>query len=148
MRAIVVLVALLGTGCTHAQPSVLGLEQSLRLEVTLEATRPASARTVRVRSVLRNVSRVAVEVCQLDGDVTIAAIVGERLVPLRAAFAVFDAPCYNGGTIGPGAIRAFESEVPMWPGATAVIGWIRVHRPGGSSSEIRSQPVRVPTAVG
>jgi hypothetical protein len=148
MRFIVVLVAIVGGGCLHAQPPALGLEQSLRLEVTLEATQPAAVGTVRVRSVLRNVSRVAVEVCQLDGDVTIAAIVGERLVPLRAAGAVFDAPCYNGGTIGPGAIRAFESEVSMWPGTTAVIGWIRVHRPGGSSSEIRSQSVRVPTASG
>lgn len=148
MRIVGVLVAALGVGCAHAQEPPIGLEQALRLDVTLEATQSTSARAVRVRSLLQNVSPVAIELCQVDGDVTIAAFVGERMVPLSGSGAVTDASCYNGGTLLPGASRMFDNEVSLWPGTTAIRTSIRVHRPGRNSTEIRSQPVRVPTSAG
>jgi hypothetical protein len=146
MRIAGVLVVALVVGCAHAPQSPISLEQSLRLDV--EATQPASQIKVRVRSLLRNVSPVAVDLCQLDSGVTIAAIVGEQVVPLSGSGAVTDASCYRAGTLVPGGARVFEDEVSLWPGTTAIRSTIRVHRPGQNSSEIRSLPVPVPTSAG
>jgi hypothetical protein len=142
IRIVAVLIAGLALGCTHAHRSPMSLEQALRLDLALETIRSVSEEKVRVKSSLRNVSPAAVELCQLDGGVTIMAIVGERTVPLLGSGAVTDAPCYNGGMLPPGGTRMFDDEVPLWPGTTAIRSSIRVHRPGQSSSEIRS---RVPS---
>lgn len=145
MRVLLTVACGLVLGCaTHK--TTISLDRAVALELRLESTELRAGTSARARFHLRNTSSVAIELCQMDGGVTIAATVEQGVVPVKGFGAVLDAPCYQRGTLKPGEAREFEEEFSVWPGTTSLRGSIRIHRPGHGAVEIRSAPVLVSTA--
>jgi hypothetical protein len=119
----------------------VSLDGALRLEAQLESIELRPLSTARVHFSLRNVSSTAVEFCQLDGGVTVAAAGDRGVVPVIGFGSVLHTRCYRRGKLKPGEARVFEDEFVVPHGSSFVTGSIRIHRPGEGSVHIEAVPL-------
>ena len=130
------------TGCVRPYATRPNLSDVLRLETSIRATDLQSATQVRGRFLLRNVAAIAVQLCEVDSGVTVAAITERGLFPLVGHGITTDAApvCYQ---LRPGEAKEFNEEFTWSPtaGFEQLQGSIRVSTRGGDTVSIKSDPV-------
>ena len=145
MRTVAAIASSLVLGCVHANVAPRPLSEALALEMRLGARDLQHSTNGRARLLLRNLSEGTVEFCQLDGGVSISAIVDQATIPLKGYGAVTDAACYKPTRLGPGETTEFNETfpTPLSPGAAELVGMIRIYSTQNEDAIIRSAPVPV-----
>ena len=139
------LVICLVTGCVRPSATRQSLTDVLRLETSIRPTDLQSATKVHGQFFLRNVVATAVQLCEVDSGVTVAAITERGPFPLVGHGISSDtAPmCYQ---LRPGEAKEFNEEF-TWSStvgaerAEQLQGSIRVSARGGDAVTIKSDPV-------
>lgn len=122
------------------------LTDALRLETTIRAADLQAATRVRGRFFLRNIGDSAIELCEVDAGVTVAAVTDRGLFPLVGHGIATDAApaCYH---LRSGEAKEFTEDFDWNPtaGFKQLQGLIRISsRGGGNTVSLRSEPVLVP----
>jgi hypothetical protein len=138
------LVICLVTGCVRPYATRPKLTDVLRLETSIRATDLQSATQVRGRFFLRNIAATAVQLCEVDSGVNVAAITDRGLFPLVGHGITTDAAsvCYQ---LRPGEAKEFNEDFTWSPtvGFEQLQGSIRVSTRAGDTVSIKSDPVLV-----
>jgi hypothetical protein len=135
------LVICLVTGCVRPYATRPKLTDVLRLETSIRATDLQSATHVGGRFFLRNIAATAVELCEVDSGVTVAAITERGLFPLVGHGITTDAAplCDH---LRPGEAKEFNEEFTWSPTRFEQLqGSIRVSTRRGDTVSIKSDPV-------
>ena len=139
------LVLCLATGCVHPHATRQPLTDVLRLETSIRATDLQAATRVQGRFFLRNIAAAAVQLCEVDAGVTVAAITERGLFPLVGHGSTSDAApvCYQ---LRPGEAKEFNEEFTWYSTVGAeraeqLQGSIRVSARGGDAVTIKSDAV-------
>jgi hypothetical protein len=146
MRLTMMAALVAATACAHVKVVQPRLGTALLLEAHLETAVLKSGAQARVRYVLRNVSAVAVDLCQIEPGVTTTIGTEGRRLPVRGYGMTSGGGCLR-VRLQPGEGRELIEDCPV-PGAplgpSELIGFIRVCRPNGlDEATITSVPVAV-----
>jgi len=133
------------TGCVRPYGRRPKLTDALRLETSIRPTDLQSATEVRGRFFLRNIAASAIELCEVDSGVSVAAITDRGLFPLIGHGMPSDAAplCYR---LRPSEAKEFTEYFKWSPtmGFTQLQGFIRISsRRGGDTASLKSDPVSV-----